>query len=181
MEQILFALWFFLPAGVANMAPVFLAKLPFLREWSYPLDGYKSFRDNRILGDHKTVRGFLGGIICSIATVYLQQNVSSSIAFLPQYVSYDVINPVILGTLLGGGALGGDSVKSFVKRRMQIPSGKSWFPFDQLDYVIGGIILSFFAIQLPFVIYCIIVLTYFLLHIIVSYVGFLLGFKQAPI
>jgi CDP-diglyceride synthetase len=34
----------------------------------------------------------------------------------------------------------GDAVKSFFKRRLGITPGKSWFPFDQLDFVLGAIL-----------------------------------------
>ncbi|RMD58557.1 CDP-archaeol synthase, partial [Candidatus Woesearchaeota archaeon] len=47
-----------------------------------------------------------------------------------------------IGFALGFGALLGDSVKSFFKRRMGIAPGKPWYIIDQLDYVIGAIIIA---------------------------------------
>ena len=44
IKDILFVLWFFLPAGLANMAPIFAARLPYLRKLSFPLDCYATFR-----------------------------------------------------------------------------------------------------------------------------------------
>jgi CDP-2,3-bis-(O-geranylgeranyl)-sn-glycerol synthase len=41
--------------------------------------------------------------------------------------------------LLGFGALAGDSIKSFFKRRVGVKPGKRWFPFDQIDFVIGAL------------------------------------------
>jgi len=33
-------------------------------------------------------------------------------------------------------------LKSFIKRRLDKPSGKPWFPWDQLDWIAGAILLS---------------------------------------
>jgi len=41
------------------------------------------------------------------------------------------------------GALLGDIVESFFKRRKGIERGKDWIPFDQLDFIIGVLFLSF--------------------------------------
>ena len=40
----------------------------------------------------------------------------------------------------------GDSLKSFFKRRLDIAPGARWIPADQLDFVVGGlIVLSFWT------------------------------------
>jgi len=59
IKNALFVVWFFLPAGLANMTPIFAAKLPYLSRWSFPLDGYATFRGKRVFGSHKTIRGVL--------------------------------------------------------------------------------------------------------------------------
>ena len=33
----------------------------------------------------------------------------------------------------------GDLVKSFWKRRVRVAPGRSWFPFDQIDYAVGAL------------------------------------------
>ena len=38
--------------------------------------------------------------------------------------------------------MAGDSAKSFLKRRVGIPPGESWILFDQLDFVIGALVLT---------------------------------------
>ena len=70
--MVLFALWFFLPAGVANMAPVFADKIPALRNWTLPLDFGHKFHGKRIFGDNKTWRGLLLGIVLSTVVLGLQ-------------------------------------------------------------------------------------------------------------
>jgi hypothetical protein len=72
VKDSVFVLWFFLPAGLGNVAPIIAAKLPCLAAWSFPLDGYATFRGKRLFGEHKTVRGLLSGLLVGIATAALQ-------------------------------------------------------------------------------------------------------------
>ena len=44
--------------------------------------------------------------------------------------------------MLSLGALLGDLVKSFFKRRLKIARGESWPIADQLDFVIGALLLT---------------------------------------
>ena len=54
-------LYFFVPAYVANMSPVVVRnRFPSL---AAPIDGGLSWRGRRLLGDHKTWRGLLVGIV----------------------------------------------------------------------------------------------------------------------
>lgn len=164
-DQIFFAIWFFLPVGVANCTPIFASKIPLLNQWTYPIDFYQTYRGKRIFGDHKTIRGLITGILAAIATAAIQQS---------------TFNPIIFGTTCAVGALGGDAVKSFFKRQFGIASGKKWFPFDQLDYIIGGIIATSFFIRLSIFEYITIVLIWFFLHIISSKIGYFLKLKSVP-
>ena len=45
-----------------------------------------------------------------------------------------------LGLRFGVGAMTGDSAKSFLKRRLRIPPGQAWVPFDQLDFAVGALV-----------------------------------------
>jgi len=183
IKTILFSFWFFLPAGCANMAPILAAKIPLLSHLSYPIDFYKTHAHKRVLGDHKTIRGLISGILVGILVAYLQNSLYSRFiffhSFLPAYYQY--LSPAILGGLLGFGALTGDIGKSFLKRRMSINPGKSWFLFDQLDYIIGGFLMSLLYVKLSLIVYVIAFVMWFFLHIIVSFIGFLFGLKDAPI
>lgn len=169
-DDILFALWFFLPAGIANLVPVFAARIPLLRQWNYPLDGYARLHGVRVLGAHKTVRGFVTGVLAAILAA----------AAFSDLVPLEY-NPLLLGGLLGAGGLAGDAVKSFFKRRRNIPEGGTWFPFDQLDYIVGGILASALYIPLSVTHYIWICVIWFLMHLLVSWVGYLLGIKPRPL
>src|SRR3989344_1232844 len=161
-ENILFALWFFLPAGIANVAPIFAAKWRLLESLNKPLDFGQTFRGKRILGDNKTIRGLIVGIIIGSTAGLLFQN------------------SLLFGFLLSIGALGGDAFKSFVKRQVGIPSGKTWFPFDQLDYIIGALLLSTLHVQLTAAQYIAVIIVWFTIHIIASITGYLFRYKSSP-
>lgn len=181
--SILFSLWFFLPAGIANMAPVFVMQLPVLKKWNTPLDGGLTLGKKRLFGPHKTMRGLISGILLSILIVWLQRYV---FGWYPQLfgwseVDYRNINVLLLGFLLGFGALSGDVLKSLIKRQVGIASGDSFFPFDQVDYILGAIIATLFLVRLPFVLYLFTILLWIGLHLLVSYIGFLLKLKPKPI
>jgi CDP-2,3-bis-(O-geranylgeranyl)-sn-glycerol synthase len=39
----------------------------------------------------------------------------------------------------------GDIVESFFKRRIGLSRGEKWLGFDQIDFIIGGLLLSLFV------------------------------------
>ncbi len=183
VNDFLYALWFFLPAGAANMAPVLVAHLPLLRHWNAPLDGGKYYRGKRLLGSSKTWRGLVCGIIFAAFVALLQQKLSHHLGGFSMYLQQAGYADVsfLLGVLLGAGALIGDAIESFFKRQRAVAPGASWFPFDQLDYIIGGCLLAMLVSRLPLKIYGLVVIAWFIIHLASSYVGYLLHLKKTPI
>lgn len=183
IEYIIFALWFFAPAGFANAAPVFANKIPLLNRWKTPIDFGKSYKEKRILGNNKTWRGFCFGVTVAIITLALQKVIYTNSDWLQNTITIIDYSTVTLwlGFLLGSGALLGDAIESFLKRRANVPSGEPWFPFDQLDYIIGGILLSSVIVALSPIYNAAVLLVWFGLHLVSSYIGFLLGLKDKPI
>lgn len=179
-NELLFAVWFFLPAGLANMTPVFAAHLPVLRRWNTPLDLHKKYRGKEIFGPNKTFRGLLCGAIIGGVFTVLQTYLWPE---YPAYIGLPIGNLVVFcfGALLGLGALLGDAIESFFKRQSNIKSGKSWFPFDQTDYIFGGLIATTITTSIDPIIYILIFIMYFALHVLISYIGYLMGLKKAPI
>jgi CDP-2,3-bis-(O-geranylgeranyl)-sn-glycerol synthase len=177
------ALWIFFPAGIANATPVIASKMAFLNKLDKPMDFGKSFQGQRIFGDHKTFRGLITGIIMAIVTILLQQNLYQNSSWLRDnlVLNYNDINPLVFGTLAALGALLGDAVKSFFKRRSNIKPGEAWFPFDQTDYIIGGLIFLLPYLASYQYLFIHIFIVYFLLHIASTIVGFLLKLKDKPI
>lgn len=173
MNPVLGALLFFLPAGAANLMPPLIARIPMLAGWTTPLDFGQTFRGKRIFGSNKTWRGLIGGVICALITAFLI------------YRSYPTDNSLahtlFQGGLMGAGALIGDAVESFLKRQRGIGPGTSWFPFDQTDYIVGGLLFAL-PLGLPSTDYIPIIFgLFFGLHIGFGYLGYLLGIKNKPL
>jgi len=182
-KTIFFSLWFFAPAGLGNLCAFASGKIRFLKKYNYPVDGFKKFRGKRILGSHKTVRGFIFAIIAGMIGCSLEVFLYNTFFGIRQIIplDYSFINPVILGGLLGFGALFGDAVKSFFKRQKGIQPGRSWFPFDQTDYIIGGLFFSLFAVRLDTFYYLLIFIVGFLIHPLGTFIGFLLKLRRKPL
>ena len=134
--MVLETLYFFVPAYLANMAPVVVrGHFEFLAR---PIDGGRSFRGKRILGDHKTWRGIVAGVVVAIA-VFAAQVALYEAGFLRSLALLDYAQAgSLLGILLGLGTGVGDAVKSFFKRQCGIAPGATWMGFDQLDFLVGA-------------------------------------------
>ena len=63
IQDVLFAIWFLLPAAVSNAVPIFAAAIPALKKFDAPIDAGKTWRGHELLGPHKTWRGIIAGII----------------------------------------------------------------------------------------------------------------------
>jgi CDP-2,3-bis-(O-geranylgeranyl)-sn-glycerol synthase len=176
MQHFIDAFWFFLPAGIANMTPPLANKIPGLKNWKTPLDFGKRWRGKQLFGSNKTWRGVITGMVMAGLVAMLQYS------FGPHAItSSSLIISALLGMIMGVGALLGDAVESFFKRQIGIKPGNSWFPFDQLDYIVGGLLAIYPFVRPPFILMIWIVGVYFGLHLIVSYIGYLLKFKDKPI
>jgi CDP-2,3-bis-(O-geranylgeranyl)-sn-glycerol synthase len=183
LNDLLFVLWFFLPVGVANVIPILIAKTNMLQSLAYPIDFKKTYKGKRIFGDHKTIRGFVVGILAAICTVFIQQYVYMQSDVVRQFVpiDYTQLSPILFGLLAALGALVGDAAKSFFKRQINIKPGKTWFPFDQIDYIIGGIIFTCLYIPLGIWQYILLFIVWFLIHILSTRIGYILTLKKSPL
>jgi CDP-2,3-bis-(O-geranylgeranyl)-sn-glycerol synthase len=168
------AIWLFLPAGVANMAPILFRKIPLL---NYPIDFKLRFRNKPLFGKNKTWRGLIVGIITATIFTLIQTLLYK---FIPSWYlfEYTYTNFYIIGILLGAGALVGDFVESFFKRQLNIKPGKSWPVFDQLDWIFGAIIFLLFYQPLNTWIIIAAIIIYGLLHPLTNIIGYLLKFKK---
>ena len=152
MTKFIFScLWYLLPAALANhvascgnrlwLPRVFKSGLA---KFAIPIDRGITWRGKELLGKNKTWRGLLVGAITGVLVAGVQASLFFKADFFKQntLVDYREVNFILLGFLMGAGALSGDLVKSFIKRRLDKPSGKPWFPWDQLDWIAGAIVLS---------------------------------------
>lgn len=175
LNLILSSLYFILPAYAANICPVIFEKLHF------PLGAPIN---EKLFGSHKTWRGFYAGYIGALAVLLLQSYFyKNGIATDPAspilpMLDYSEINIFLYAALFGIGALAGDLIKSFFKRKMGIAPGGSWFPFDQLDFIFGVLIfLSPFFIPSWQNIAAIVIITP-LLHFLANLFAYTLKLKK---
>jgi len=174
-------LWLIVPGAVANMAPI-LAKnhLNFLAK---PIDGGRTFKGKPIFGSHKTWRGLITGSIVGLLAGALQGYLYHAYPAIREIsiVDFDLIPGWFLGFLMGFGALVGDAVRSFFKRRVGVAPGKPFFPWDQLDSFIGAVIFVLPFVRLPWQILVFGIIGVPLVHIISNFFGYLLGLKKTII
>ncbi|MDG6218075.1 MAG: CDP-2,3-bis-(O-geranylgeranyl)-sn-glycerol synthase [Candidatus Thermoplasmatota archaeon] len=137
-DILLESFWIIIPAYVANASAVLVGG-------GKPIDFGKKFKNGkRILGDGKTWKGlFIGTFIgmtagfgLSVVARYAQ--VYNLGIHLPDFTGFPMMIPIIFSICFG--ALMGDTVESFFKRRRNIPRGSDWIPFDQLDFILGVLI-----------------------------------------
>jgi CDP-2,3-bis-(O-geranylgeranyl)-sn-glycerol synthase len=131
-----------------------------------PIDSGKVLSDGqRILGDNKTIRGFVGGFGVGIIVG----------AFESVFVSQNLLFVAILASL---GALIGDLVGAFVKRRLRITPGGSLPVLDQLDFVVGAILFVLPIMNLSLSTALIILLVTPPVHLLTNAGAYLLGLKS---
>lgn len=180
MLLILKTLWLLLPAGFANMAPVFAAEL--LPRWNTPVDFGRSWKGQEIFGSHKTYRGLSSGLIMGLLIFMIQQSLYQSHPLFKEIslFNYDHVNP-FFGAWIGICALLGDLIKSFFKRRFAIAPGKPWIPFDQIDWIIGALL----AVSVVYIPSLNVVIASFAiglsLHFLLKYIGFLWKLSLTPL
>jgi CDP-2,3-bis-(O-geranylgeranyl)-sn-glycerol synthase len=218
--SVLYALLFFLPAYVANMSPLLVAKA--IPGWKAPIDGGRMAKDGRrVLGKGKTWRGLVGGTVVGALTAVIIALVVPAYDEPGFFAGWDygfhgfagppigsspdcppeakcalpessLVAVALYGAILGFAALVGDAVKSYFKRRQGKEGGAPWVPFDQLDFVVFGLVAAFMAAPLLaegwvvaallddwVVIVTLLVLTP-ALHFLVNVLGYWLKLKEVP-
>ena len=163
-----------LPAYFANMAPVIVKKIDIL---AYQLDFNKEMNNKPILGKNKTFRGLVFGVIFAIIIAYSQFLLSNN-QFFKNLQFFDYQNWILLGFLMGLGALTGDLVKSFFKRRLGIKPGEKFVPFDQTDFVFGALVFVMPIFDITLRIFLTSLLLSFILHMIVNHIAFFLKIRN---
>jgi CDP-2,3-bis-(O-geranylgeranyl)-sn-glycerol synthase len=175
------AVWLGLPAWIANAVPVICGG-------GRPIDGGAMFRDgSRWLGDGKTVRGFFVGVIFGTLVGVAQYLLAPTLRpLLGLFVTvtpemdYVLSMQIQAAFLMSLGALTGDLIGSFVKRRVGLPSGASSPVLDQIGFIIMALIFAAPVLQPEGVYVTVLVLTTLAIHWISNALGYLLGLKKNP-
>jgi CDP-2,3-bis-(O-geranylgeranyl)-sn-glycerol synthase len=140
-EIIIQAFWLIIPAYIANASALLIGG-------GKPIDFGKKYKDGkRILGDGKTWRGLIAGTFIgmtagfglSVAAKYLY--IYEFPIYISDFTGFPIMIPLIFSVCFG--ALMGDIIESFFKRRIGRKRGEDWIPFDQLDFILGVLFFSF--------------------------------------
>lgn len=170
-------LYFILPAYFSNGSGLVFGG-------GTPVDfGKSDSNGNRWIGDGVTWRGLIAGTIVGTVTGAIQGYFGPELMqafgqYLITPIATDLYSGIQIGFLLGFGALLGDAIGSFLKRRLGIGRGKPAPILDQLDFIIVALILVSFVVELNWI--CIIlalVLTLFF-HLVTNTGAYLLGLKD---
>ena len=177
LEIVATAFWAMLPAYVPNNAAVLFGGGP-------AIDGGRTWGDRRVLGDGKTWRGTVAGwgtgMLLALILNQLAPGVGDTLGIsLPTF-------PTTVVIALPLGAMVGDMVASFLKRRSGRERGAPFPGVDQLDFVVGALLLAYVAapgwfgdtFTLP-VLTVVVVLTP-VLHVTTNGIAYKLGLKSEP-
>lgn len=157
-------LYLMAPAYLANMAP------PFVRYWK----GWNRPIHEPTLGSHKTVLGFALGIVTAIAVTGIQAAIGGPLV----RIGYEAWP--LLGLCFGVGAMTGDCVKSYLKRKRGVAPGGRWVPWDQLDFVLGALLFVSPFARLTWGDVAVILVVSFVGDLAVNRVAYRLGIKDSP-
>jgi len=177
LELIAGALWAMLPAYVPNNAAV-------LAGGGRPIDGGRTLGGARLLGDGKTWRGTAVGTAVGVALALVLDAAAPAAGdalgiALPGF-------PINAAFGLALGAMLGDVGASFVKRRSGRERGAAFPGLDQLDFVVGALLLALlFAPEWTLETFslarvAVVVVVTPLLHLGTNGIAYWLGVKDEP-
>lgn len=177
VDLVVGAVWAMLPAYVPNNVAVVAGGGP-------PIDGGRTWNGRRLLGDGKTWRGTAAGVAAGTLLAAILDVVAGPLAAATGLTLPGI--PLDVGFALALGAMLGDIVASFVKRRIGQVRGESLPGLDQLDFVVGALVLAalvapgwFGAVFTPTRIVVVIVITP-VLHVGTNVVAYALDLKAEP-
>ncbi|MFX1264330.1 MAG: CDP-2,3-bis-(O-geranylgeranyl)-sn-glycerol synthase [Promethearchaeota archaeon] len=175
------SLWLGLPAWIANAMPVIFGG-------GRPMDGGRTLQDGyRILGEGKTIRGFVVGVFLGSLTGVAQY--FSAPYILPVMQQFVIVSPdmeyvlfmtIPAAILLSTGALVGDLIGSFLKRRVNVQSGAPSPILDQLGFIVMALIFAYPFLQPDSLYAAILILMTLGIHWLSNALGYLVGLKENP-
>jgi len=173
LTHLLACLYFFLPAYFTNMTPPLIKKANLFNFLDREIDFGKKFLGQPIFGKHKSWRGAIFGILVGFLVALLQGYLYQFPAIQKiSFLDYHQINIFLFGFLISAGAVFGDLLFAFIKRRLKMPSGARFIPFDQINYVIGAALFLTPFFRIDIIIWITLLILSFLLHIVIKHVGY---------
>ncbi|WP_435127459.1 CDP-2,3-bis-(O-geranylgeranyl)-sn-glycerol synthase [Halobaculum sp. D14] len=177
LETVVVALWTMLPAYVPNNAAV-------LSGGGRPIDAGRTLNGRRLLGDGKTWRGTAVGTGVGVALALVLDAAAPAVGDALGVPLPSFPLPAAVGLALG--AMLGDIGASFLKRRLGRERGAAVPGLDQLDFVVGALLLA--ALLAPQWVAAtftpprllVVVVATPVLHVVTNVGAYLLGLKNEP-
>jgi len=189
MRVLVQTLVFALPFVLTGLFHVLIIRFQWLRRAAkIPLDLGFRFRGCRLFGDNKSLRGALVIIVGLALSTTLVAHALEAYPDLHRlsFVDFSKISATFWGILVGIGWLAGELVNSFVKRQVGIPPGGSmvgflgaiFFIFDQLDGLLGALLLTSIIWIPSFNVFLHLVVAAFAFHLFGALIMLRLGLKS---
>ena len=186
MGSAIAVLWVLLPAYLASA----FATLPRGRGPPMDLGRNWPWDGRRILGPSKTWSGFLVGATLAVPFGLLEAALilaaPPNLALVPRWAP-SVVAAIPVVALVSYGAMTGDALGSFVKRRLGRPSGARALVLDQLPFVAVPLLLGaaldpglFVTVFASWEALLWLLVFTFGLHAVFNWIGFHAGLKKVP-
>lgn len=166
-------LWSFL---IFTAAPLYTANASaMLFGGKTPLDFHRTFSDGQpIFGKGKTWKGTGMGILIGTFTGFILGY------FFPLFTTTVSNEYVLYAFLLSLGAILGDVVGSFIKRRLKMKRGDPAHILDQLDFVVGGVLLSIMVSKPDWTGLILLIMITPFMHLAFNRIAYYIGIKSVP-
>ncbi|MBD3312018.1 CDP-archaeol synthase [archaeon] len=129
---------------------------------SHPLDAGLKLGGKRLLGNGKTLEGFLIGLNTGLlSAVMLGLDFRVSFVFVLA-------------------CLGGDLLGSFIKRRLDLKRGEEVPLMDQLGFLVTGFSALSFYVKLDFLLILLVLGVTYFIHRLSNLLAYKLGLKKVP-
>ncbi|HEX2269662.1 MAG TPA: CDP-archaeol synthase [Pyrinomonadaceae bacterium] len=176
---------------VAGLLHSLWMKNRFSQTFAIPLDGGRMFRGRRILGENKTLRGF----VVMIPAATLAFAAIGALLSLPEGVppvTLWQLTPTgyaALGAWAGFGFMPGELPNSFVKRQLGILPGQApasrltgtiCFAVDHVDSIVGMLVAVTLAVHTPWTTWLWVLILGPSIHLLFSWWLYRMGVKRRP-
>ena len=177
VSALVVAVWVMLPAYIPNNVAV-------LAGGGRPIDGGRTWRGKRLLGDGKTWRGTAAGVAAGAVLALLLNAVHPSVTGSIG-IELPAFSPAVV-IALPAGAMLGDVLASFLKRRSGRERGAAFPGLDQLDFVVGALVLAaivdwaWFTGAFTVLVIAIVLVITPVLHVSTNAIAYAAGLKNEP-
>lgn len=167
VNTLYYSIIFGAPAFIANAVPVFVSGLGRIDR------GLKLKDGKALLGSHKTNGGLISAVLVGLLVGLVAPLYFPEIFYESELEGYQLF----IGPLMGFGAILGDAIGSFVKRRINIKPGAPFPIVDQIGFIFVAFILAEIFVNIPSTWWWVIPFT-LVLHIGSNLIAYFFGWKE---